>query len=179
LKLWKALDDNKIKSAGTFSEILDCTMGLHNFKELFNSDPNYQIPCRNRTIPGEHVFKSREEKKSGIPDEPRQSMVNRASNVFKFKTSLLSLQNELAVAVGEGGGPADFFPTVIQRGKNLFNGAYVLQLRLQPGLVEDWFIRFKVGASYSYETHSGVLSFDQRKDCRCLYLRLLCRVGCI
>jgi hypothetical protein len=87
LKLWKALDDNKVESAGTFSEILDCTMGLHNFKELFKSDPGYEIPRRNRTILGEHVFKSREEKKSGIPNEPRQAMVNRASNVAKFKTS--------------------------------------------------------------------------------------------
>jgi hypothetical protein len=138
-------------------------MGLHNFKELFKSDPGYEIPRRNRTILGEHVFKSREEKKSGIPNEPRQAMVNRASNVAKFKTSLLSLRNQLAVAVGERDGDADFFPTVIQRGKNLFIGAYVLQLRLQPGLVEDWFIRFKVGASYSYETHSGYFHLTKGK----------------
>jgi hypothetical protein len=163
LKVWAVLDGNKIESAVAFAQVLDCCMALHNFILEFNRDPQYQIPRRNRTIPGEHVFSPIEEKNLKIPAPPRQRVIDRAPHVERFKTSLLSMRNELVVAVGEGDGGAVFFPNVISRGKHLFDGAYVLQLQLQEGLVDDWFVRFKVGASYSYESHIGYLHLTRGK----------------
>ena len=48
-----------------------------------------------------------------------------------------------------------FFPTVRKRGRNLYNGAYVLQLKVQNEGLDVWTVKYLVGASYSYETHTG------------------------
>lgn len=155
LKKFHVLDGNKINSARTFAQLLDCCMGLHNFILEVKRDPRYQIPRRNRTIEAEHVFTTASEKNLKIPDPPRTNVINRASHVEEFKNYLKLRRNDLAVAIGEGEGRSIFFPHVNYRGENLYDGAYVLQLRLQKGVVDDWYVRFVVGASYSYERHEG------------------------
>ena len=45
--------------------------------------------------------------------------------------------------------------------QNLYNGAYVLQLQLQRELLDVWTVKYVVGASYSYETHTGYVQMSK------------------
>ena len=58
------------------------------------------------------------------------------------------------------------------RGQNLYNGAYVLQLQLQREVLDVWTLKYIVGASYSYETHTGYVKMSKedaalKKICDC------------
>jgi hypothetical protein len=47
------------------------------------------------------------------------------------------------------------------RGQNLYNGAYVLQLQLQREVLDVWTLKYIVGASYSYETHTDYVKMSK------------------
>lgn len=83
-------------------------------------------------------------------------------HIRQFKESLPSLAPAIHKAMELAGKNGVFFPTVRKRGENLHKGAYVLQLRVQHELLGRWTVKYVVGASYSYETHTGY--FQMSKD---------------
>jgi hypothetical protein len=165
LKKAKVLDGNKISSVEDRTKDLDCVIGLHNLRVLLKDDPKYDIPERRAALPEEHVFKPMtrpDELDFKIPPEIRPNQEPGIKHIRAFERFLPSAAPALKKAVEIGGNGSVFFPTVGKRGRNLYNGAYVLHLRVQEEEMEVWTVKFLVGASYSYETHSGY--FEISKD---------------
>lgn len=165
LKLAKVLEGNKISEVEDRSKDLDCVIGLHNLRVLLKDDPEYDIPERRAAIPDDHVFKPLtppNELDFKIPPEIRPSLEQNIKHIRDFERFLPSAAPALKKAVEIGGDGSVFLPTVGKRGRNLYLGAYVLHLRVQKEEMEVWTVKFLVGASYSYETHSGY--FEISKD---------------
>lgn len=158
LKQAKVMNSNKIGSAVEFEKLLDCVIALHNLRVLLKADPLFDIPARRAAIPGEHIFKPLVEEKNvdlKIPaDEPNLSLSD-YRHICNFKEFLPSAAGAIEKATKLAGDEGVFFPTVRKRGINLYNGAYVLQLQVQDEGLGVWTVKYLVGASYSYETHTG------------------------
>jgi hypothetical protein len=141
-------------------------IGLHNLRVLIKENPNYDIPERRAALPEEHVFKPQvapHEVDLKIPDEIRPRDEASIKHIRQFERLLPSLAPTLWKALETGGRDSVFYPTVGVRGKNLYNGAYVLQLQLQEETLGVWTVKFIVGASYSYETHTGYFRLSQNE----------------
>lgn len=172
LKLAKVLDGNKISEVEDRSKELDCVIGLHNLRVLLKDDPEYAIPQRRAAIPDDHVFKplaSPKELDFKIPAEIRPSQEALIGHIRAFETFLPSAAPALKKAVKIGGDGSVFLPTVGKRGRNLFNGAYVLHLRVQEEEMQVWTVKFLVGASYSYETHFGYFQIRKMRHQRLVF----------
>lgn len=175
LKLFKVMESNKIESVAQFEKVLDCATALHNLKVLIKFDPRFDIPARRAAIPGEHIFGPKVPEKNvdlKIPADPPNPELRDFRHISKFKDFLPSAAGAIGKAVELRGNDSVFFPTVRDRGKNLYNGAYVLQLRVQEELLERWTVKYIVGASYSYETHTGYFQMSRdnaviRSICDC------------
>lgn len=158
LKTAKVLSGNKVSSIVEREKELDCVIALHNLRVLLKQDANYTIVARRAALPGEHIFRPvipAKEVDLKIPppivpkDEPNYV------HIRKFAEFLSSAIPSVKKALEIGGKSAAFFPTVGKRGKNLYEGAYVLQLRVQYEGLDVWTVKYLVGASYSYEVHTG------------------------
>jgi hypothetical protein len=164
LKQWKIMESNKIKTADDFEKILDCVIALHNFKVLVKSDPKFDIPVRRAAIPGEHIFRPNLPEKEvdlKIPANPSNLDLPKYAHIHKFQVFLASAAPDIEKALERGGKEAVFLPTVMERGRNLCDGAYVLQVRFQDEGLDLWTVKYLVGASYSYETHSGYFQISK------------------
>ena len=164
LKLAKVLDGNKISEVEDRSKELDCVIGLHNLRVLLKDDPAYDIPERRAAIPDDHVFKpltSPNDLDFKIPPEIRPNQEACIGHIRSFETFLPSAAPALKKALEIGGDGSAFFPTVGKRGRNLYNGAYVLHLQVQEGDMDVWTVKYLVGASYSYDTHSGYFKISK------------------
>lgn len=165
LKLAKVLFGNKINAIVSHEKELDCVIGLHNLRVLLKTDPQFDIPRRRNALVDEHIFKplmKSEELDLKIPLPITPKMESEIAHIRRFEEFLSSASPAIGNALETGGKECVFYPTVGKRGRNLYNGAYVLQLRLQEELMECWTIKYLVGASYSYELHTGY--FQMSKD---------------
>ena len=170
LKQAKVMFSNKIQRAEEFEGVLDCVIALHNLRVLLKVNPNFDIPLRRHPIEGEHVFRPFVPQKDvdlKIPaDEPKLADP-KYHHIRKFKEFLPSAISAVKKALERGGEGCVFFPVALVRGKNLYNGAYVLQLRVQDEGHDRWTIKYVVGASYSYELHHGYFQMDKGNPVLC------------
>lgn len=158
LKTAKVMEGNKISTVAEKERELDCVIGLHNLRVLLKKDPDFQVPANRRTIPNNHIFfplTPFHEVDLKIPPPITPSVERNIKHIRKFIDFLPSLAPAIKRAIEKRGDEGVFFPTVASRGRNLYNGAYVLQLRLQEEIGDVWTVKFIVGASYSYEVHTG------------------------
>jgi hypothetical protein len=162
IKRWKVMEGNKVRDAKRFEKVLDCVLGLHNLKVLMKNDPNSIIPNRRNPILNEHIFFPKEELNLSIPNPITPFIRDTVPHVFEFQAFMTSAYGAVSRALTNRGNDAVFFPTVGERGKNLFKGAYLLQLRVVKEDLGVWTIKYTVGASYSYEIHEGY--FQMRED---------------
>lgn len=164
LKWFRVMKSNKIRTAGDFDTLLDCAIGLHNLLVLLKLNDRFDIPPRRAALPREHVIQPlvpENQVDLKIPeDEPDLYQANR-QHIRKFTEFLPSAARAIRNALERGGEECVFYPTVLERGRNLYNGAYVLQLRVQEEAVGVWTIKYLVGASYSYQTHTGYVRVSQ------------------
>lgn len=164
LKLAKVMSSNKISTVAEFEKILDCVIALHNLRVLLKADPRFDMPHRRAAIPGEHVFGPKVPEKDvdlKIPaDEPDLTLAE-YQHIRSFKEFLPSAAGAMRRALELRGKESVFYPTVRKRGLNLYNGAYVLQLRVQEEELDSWTVKYIVGASYSYETHTGFFQMSR------------------
>lgn len=170
LKLAKIMADNKISTVSEFEEVLDCVIGLHNLRVLLKANPQFDIPSRRAAIPGEHVFKPLVPEKDvdlKIPADAPNLDEPQYQHIRKFTEFLPSAAGAMRNALEVAGKACAFFPTVQKRGTNLYNGAYVLQLRVQAELLDVWTVKYVVGASYSYETHTGYFQMSRSNGVIC------------
>ena len=158
LKKAKVLDGNKVKSVALLGKVVDCVLGLHNFRVLRKVSPLFDIPLRRAALRDEHIFQPLVAEKDvdlKIPADAPNLALPKYAHIRRFKEFLTSAVRAIREAIKRGGKEGVFFPTVRKRGKNLYRGAYVLQLRLQEEELGVWTVKYLVGASYSYETHTG------------------------
>jgi hypothetical protein len=158
LKCFKVMESNKIKSVEEFEKVLDCVIALHNLKVLLRKDENFDIPPRRAAIPGEHIFRPQQAEKDvdlKIPADKPDPNAPTYHHIRDFVNFLPSAAPAIKKAVVRRSQDHVFTPTVLERGKNLHDGAYVLQLRVQDEGLDIWTVKYIVGASYSYETHVG------------------------
>ncbi len=164
LKLAKVMEKNKISTVADFEEMLDCVIALHNLRVIIKANPQYDIPERRAAIPGEHIFKPlvpENEVDLKIPADAPNLSLAKYRHISNFKDFLPSAAGGIVRALELHGNEGIFFPTVRKRGENLYKGAYVLQLRVQEELLGTWAVKFLVGASYSYETHTGYFQMSR------------------
>lgn len=158
LKLAKVMSGNKLSAVSDFEEVLDCVIALHNLRVLLKANSLFDIPERRAAIPGEHVFKRLVAENNvdlKIPADLPNLSLTKYRHISNFKDFLPSAAGAMRKALELHGNEGIFYPTVRKRGENLYNGAYVLQLRVQEELLGTWTVKYLVGASYSYETHTG------------------------
>ena len=164
LKRAKILFDNKVQDLDGHTKNLDCVLALHNLSVLLKADPGYDLRERRKALKDEHVFKPLvppDEVNLNIPnpivprDEPN------IQHIRAFEEFLTSAGPSIRRALETGRNESVFFPTVSKRGRNLFDGAYVLQLRVQKKPLGEWALKWLVGASYSVETHEGYAWFNK------------------
>jgi hypothetical protein len=175
LKCFEVMESNKINSAEEFEKVLDCVIALHNLKVLLKMDPNFDFPPRRTAIPGEHVFCPLIPEKDvdlKIPADKPDLTEAKYRHIRDFNDFLPSAAGAIKKAIDRDSPEHVFTPTVLERGKNLHDGAYVLQLRLQNEGLDDWTVKYLVGASYSYETHVGYFQMSKlnaavRQICDC------------
>lgn len=175
LKRFKIMEKNKIKKAAEFEQVLDCAMALHNLRVLLKGDKNFDLPARRAAVPGDHVFKPLVPQKDvdlKIPADAPDLSKPEYRDIRDFKGFLASAAPAVINALEKKGRDCIFNPTVRVRGRNLYNGAYVLQLQLQRELMDVWTVKYLVGASYSYETHTGYVQISRedaalRQICDC------------
>lgn len=164
LKQSKVMGSNKIRTVKKFERTLDCVIGLHNLRVLRKFNPAFDIPPRRAAILNEHIFKPKNAAKDvdlKIPaDQPDLDLPD-YRHIRAFVDFLPSVAPAMAKAMELAGDQGVFFPTVRMRGKNLYNGAYVLQLQVQPEPLDVWTVKFIVGASYSYEKHFGYVEMSR------------------
>ena len=91
-------------------------------------------------------------------------METEIKHIRKFEEFLSSAVPIIKKALEIGTENSVFFPTISKRGANLHNGAYVLQLKVGQEDMEVWTVKYLVGASYSYESHTGYFQMS-RDDC--------------
>jgi hypothetical protein len=157
--------------------VLDCVIALHNLKVLLKYDPNFNIPFRRGAIPGEHIFRPLQPEKDvdlKIPADKPNLDGAKYRHIRDFNDFLPSAAGAIKKAIDRDGPEHVFTPTVLERGKNLYKGAYVLQLRVQNEGLDVWTVKYLVGASYSYETHVGYFQMSKANvavkhicDCHC------------
>lgn len=164
LKCFKIMDGNKIKTATDFEEVLDCVIALHNLRVLLKGDKAFDLQARRAAVPGDHVFKPKIPQKDvdlKIPADAPDLSKPKYRDIRDFKGFLAAAAPAVKNALEKRGSNCIFFPTVKIRGKNLYDGAYVLQLQLQRELLGVWTVKYVVGASYSYETHTGYVQMSR------------------
>ena len=147
-----------------FEKILDCVIALHNLGVLLKANPLFDIRHRRAAIPGEHVFGPKVREKDvdlKIPADEPDLTLPKYANIRSYKELLPSAAGAIRKALELHGKECVFYPTVRKRGHNLYNGAYVLQLRVQEELLGTWTVKYLVGASYSYETHIGYVQMSR------------------
>lgn len=164
LKLAKVMEDNKISAVTDMEKVLDCVISLHNLRVLCKLDENFAIPKLRAQIPGDHVFRPKvdaDQVDLSIPaDAPDLSSPN-YKHIKDFVEFLPSAATAIKDAVNSVGQERIFYPNVRKRGRNLYNGAYVLQLRVQDEGLGVWTVKYHVGASYSYEVHVGYFKMSR------------------
>lgn len=164
LKLAKVMHGNKLSAVSDFEEVLDCVIALHNLRVLLKANPHFNIPERRAAIPGEHIFRRlvvENDVDLKIPADLPNLLLPNYRHIINFKDFLPSAAGAIRKALELHGNEGIFYPTVRKRGENLYNGAYVLQLRLQEELLGTWTVKYLVGASYSYETHTGYFQMSR------------------
>lgn len=172
------MDGNKIENIEEKTKELDCVIGLHNLKVLRKVNNNYDIPERRYALPEEHVFKPlkpADEVDLKIPPSITTTKEGESKHIRDFERFLPSVAPLLKKAIENEKNESIFYPTVGKRGKNLYEGAYVLQLKLQEEILGVWTINFIVGASYRYDTHFGY--FQMSKDNACINCICSCYGG--
>ena len=165
LKRAKVMESNKIATVSDFERVLDCVIGLHNLRVLLKANPRFDIPARRAAIPGEHIFKpavAENDVSLKIPKDAPNLALQEHRHIRDFKDFLPSAAGAIRKAMELHGDEGVFFPTVRKRGENLYQGAYVLQLRVQDEGLGVWTVKYLVGASYSYDTHTGY--FEMCRD---------------
>jgi hypothetical protein len=164
LKRAKVMESNKARTAADLEGALDCVIALHNLRVLLKADPDYDLPERRAAIPGEHIFKPlvpTNEVDLKIPADPPDLSLAKYRHIKEFQEFMPSAAGAIRRAMDLHGNECVFFPTVRKRGENLYNGAYVLQLRVHKEELDLWTVRYLVGASYSYETHVGYFQMSR------------------
>ena len=163
LKRAKVMERNKIKSVEMFEKVLDCVIALHNLRVLLKANPQFDIPSRRAALQDEHIFKPLVENEVDlkIPADAPDLTKKLYRHLNHFKDFLPSAAGSINKALELHGDEGVFYPTVRKRGENLYNGAYVLQLRVQEELLGVWTVKYVVGASYSYETHKGYFQMSR------------------
>jgi hypothetical protein len=164
LKNFKVMENNKITKMDDREKELDCVIALHNFNKLRQMNENFDVPERRHVIAGEHVFKPSvplNELDLKIPNPIKQNMEGNIKHIRKFEDFLSNAVPAIKTALEIGGEGSVFFPTVSKRGENLHNGAYVLQLKVGDEDLGVWTVKFTVGASYSYDTHTGYFQLSR------------------
>lgn len=169
VKRFKVMSGNKVSTAKQKEKELDCVLGLHNLHHLLNMDSKFDLPPRRNAIVGEHIFHPLVppgEVDLHIPPAITPSQEKNMTEVLDFQKFLPSAAAAIKRALGKDGNDHIFFPNVDKRGKNLYDGAYVLHLRVQreesAENLDLWTVEYLVGASYSYETYKGY--FQMRPD---------------
>jgi len=169
VKQWKVMEGNKVSTVKQKEQELDCVIGLHNLRQLLKMNPDFDIPTRRNAIPDEHIFKPRiapEDVDLKIPAAITPKIRKTIPHVLKFEQFLSSAAPAAKRALERYGKEHVFFPNVGKRGRNLYEGAYVLQLRVQEENADDqldvWTVQYIVGASYSFESYKGY--FQMSKD---------------
>lgn len=152
--------------------VVDIACALVNLKLLFNLGWTQLIPPRAPHAWGSHIITRQETPDLKIPAIVNTSTPAFPSHLKRFQVGLSAIVPLLSQMLKTGSDESCFAPNVAVRGERLYQGGYLLQLRVQGQQDDTWLILWKVGASYSAKNHQGIVELKRdvgifRSHCTC------------
>jgi hypothetical protein len=147
LKLFCILFGGDCTSVAQREKELNCAMALHNLIILDRADRLGSIPRGAPCAPDAHIITPAE---SPIPSIPTQKDINSAdfpSHLNDFRNGLSVHTNQIKLWLNDASQEQIFSNRVVQRAKNLVNGANVLQIAVHKRMDDVWIVCGNVGAS--------------------------------
>jgi len=153
LKKWEVLFGADVESIETSEKELDCAMALHNLIILQREDRMHMIPKREKFSKNAHIITPSLEPSMKFPPKLSLQSAKVPVHVREFHEAMLQLSPMLVKSLEAEGRDAIFSSRVAKRGINLFLGGNVLQIMVERHELDNWWIRFSVGASIKFPTY--------------------------
>jgi hypothetical protein len=172
VKEFASVQGVKIESIEMFEILLDNVCAQHNLKEMMRQGLVHLIPKAAPHAPDAHIFTLDLEPSLKIPRETRQDAPKVPLHLRKFHEELRSIVPRLKPVLAGAGPDACFSTRVLARGRNLFEGANVLQVTVQDEGDGLYTVRFNVGASMKSPVYKCYIQLKKdegliRQACEC------------
>ena len=153
LKKWDVLFDGNVDSIETMEMELDSAMALQNLLEMDRLDLLGLIPERARFAPGSHIITPDLEPKMKIPKSVVIGSPKVPQHIRDFHGAMAQIAPKLKQIILRLPNVNVCTPRVSVRGEGKFLGGNVLQVMVEPRELEQWWVRFSVGASMKTPTY--------------------------
>lgn len=172
LKEFACVQGGKIESIEKLEQLLDNVCAQHNLKELARQQLLHTIPKVAPCAPGSHIFTPDLEPSIKIPRAVTLDSPKMPAHVKVFHEEMTSIAPELSSILKGEGMLSCFTNRVLARGRNLFEGANVLQTVVQDEGDGLYTLRFLVGASMKSPAYKCYVQLKKglgvcRQACEC------------
>lgn len=132
---------------------LDCAMALQNLREMHRQKLMHLIPSRAHAAPNAHIITPDLAPSMSIP--PYWPLISDRipSQVRSFHAAMSTIAPKLVKILQGQENLAIFTQRVAKRGSNLFLAGNVLQVMVEEHELDNWWVRFSVGASMKFPTY--------------------------
>lgn len=172
LKEFGCVQGGKIESIEKLEQLLDNVCAQLNLKELTRQQLMHTIPKVAPCAPGSHIFTPDLEPSIKIPRAVTLDSSMMPVHLKRFHEEMTSVAPELRNILAGEGALSCFTGRVLARGKNLFEGANVLQVAVQDEGDGLYTLRFLVGASMKSPVYKCFVQLKRtlgvcRQACEC------------
>jgi hypothetical protein len=172
VKEFGSVQGMKIESIEKFETLLDNVCAQHNLKEMMRQGLGHLIPKVAPCAPEAHIFTVDLEPSLKIPREVSLNSPKMPLHLKQFHEELKSVVPQLQKILAGVSHKACFSTRVLARGRNLFEGANVLQVTVQDEGDGLYTLRFNVGASMKSPVYKCYVQLKKdlgliRQACEC------------
>lgn len=153
LKKWEVLFGSDVDSIEKLEKELDCAMALHNLIILQREDMMHMIPARAKFSKNAHIITPSLEPSMKFPPKLALESPKVPVHVKEFHVALAQLSPMIVKLLEATGRDQIFTGRVAKRGLNLWEAGNVLQIMVERHELDNWWIRFSVGASIKFPTY--------------------------
>jgi hypothetical protein len=147
LKLFDVLFGGDVTSVAQREKELNCAMALHNLIILDRADRLGSIPRVAPCPPNAHIITPSELPMQSIPTKKDINGADFPRHLIKFRDGLSVHARQMKLWLNDSSSDQIFSNRVVQRAKNLVNGANILQIAAHERQEGVWIVCGHVGAS--------------------------------
>ncbi len=155
LKKWDVLKGGLVDEVAFKEMELDCAMALQNLNEMDRLGLMRLIPERPHFAPGSHIITSDLEPSMKYPAGLALDSDKVPAHLRRFHSAMSDIAPELRKAIVGVRGKNIFTERTRKRGENLFKGGNVLQVLVEEQPLDNWLVRFTVGASMKTSVYNN------------------------